>query len=191
MGIVRHNFAIAYRMLSNPAKTLKEIGSEKPLHALIYLLMIGAVTAFLTPLQIYLGFEDINGLHAGGQAEVLAMDVSTLYNLGIACRPFLIEAFYVVVLAISTGYLHVIFKVAGGKGSIKDTFKMIAYGDAPGLLFGWIPYIATFSAVWAAVIQILIGSIVIHEISWTRATIIFAAILGIGIIDIALSPRAS
>ncbi len=36
-------------------------------------------------------------------------------------------------------------------------------------------------------IQILIGSTVIHEISLTRATIIFAAILGLGIIDIALA----
>jgi hypothetical protein len=189
MGLVRHNFSIAYGMLSNPAKTLNGIRSEKALYALIYLLMVGAVTAFLTPFQIYLGFEDINGLHAGGQAEVLAMYVSTLYNLGIEWRPFLIEAFYVVVLAFSTGYLHIVFKAAGGKGSIKDTFRMIAYGDAPGLLLGWIPYLATFSAVWAAVIQILIGSTVIHELSWTRATIIFAAILGIGIIDIALSPR--
>jgi hypothetical protein len=189
MDLVKHNFSVAYGMLSNPAKTLKEIRSEKALRALIYLLMIGAVTAFLTPLQIYLGYEDINGLHAGGQAEVLAMDVSTLYNLSIEWRPFLIEAFYVVVLTISTLYLHIIFKAAGGKGSVKDTFNMIAYGDAPGLLFGWIPYLATFSAVWAAVIQILVGSTVIHEISWTRATIIFAAILGIGIIDITLSPR--
>lgn len=70
-------------MLGNPAKTLEEIRSEKALHTLTYLLMVGAVTAFLTPLQIFLGFEDINGLHAGGQAEFLAMDVSTQYNLGI------------------------------------------------------------------------------------------------------------
>jgi hypothetical protein len=189
MGLVRHNFAIAYGVLSNPAKTLEEIRSEKALNALTFLLMIGAVTAFLTPLQIHLGFEDMNGLHAGGQAEFLAMDISTLYNLGIEWRPFLIEALYVVVLTISTGYLHIIFKVAGGKGSIKDTFKMIAYGDAPGLLFGWIPYLATFSAVWAMVIQILIGSTVIHGISWARATFIFAALLGLGIIDIALSLR--
>ena len=187
MGLIRNNFTIAYGILSSPAKTLKEIRSEKTLHALIFLIMIGAVTAFLTPLQIYLGFEDINGLHAGGQAEVLAMDVSARYNLGVEWRPLLIEAFYVVVLTISTGYLHIIFKVARGKGSVKDTFKMIAYGDAPGLIFGWIPYLATFSAVWAAVIQILIGSTAIHEISWTKAIIIFAAILGLGIIDIALS----
>ena len=89
----------------------------------------------------------------------------------------------------STVYLHIIFKAVGGKGSAKDTFKIIAYGDAPGLLFGWIPYFATFSAVWAAVIQILIGSTVTHEISLTRTIIIFAALLGLGIIDIALSPR--
>jgi hypothetical protein len=149
--------------------------------------MIGAVTAFLTPLQIYLGFEDVNGLHAGGQAEVLAMDVSKLYNLGIEFRPFLVEAFYIVILTISTSYLHIIFKAIGGKGSAKDTFNIIAYEDAPGLLFGWIPYFATFSAVWAAAIQIIVGSTVIHEISLTKATIMFAALLGLAIIDIALS----
>jgi hypothetical protein len=115
------------------------------------------------------------------------MDMSRLYGIGIEWRPFLIEGFYVVILLVSTGYLHVILKVAGGKGSLKDTFKMVAYGDAPGLLFGWLPYFATISAVWSAVIQILIGSIVIHKITWTRAIIIFSALMGLGIIDIALS----
>jgi hypothetical protein len=115
------------------------------------------------------------------------MDASSVYSLGIEWRPFLIEAFYVVILLVSTGYLHVILKVAGGKGSIKDTFKMVAYGDAPGLLFGWVPYFATISAVWSAVIQILVGSVVIHKISRTRAIVIFSVLLGLGIIDIALS----
>lgn len=187
MSLVKHNLEIAFEMLRNPAKTLEELRSEKVSHALAYLLMIGAITAFLTPLQVYLGFEDVNGLHAGGQAEFLAMDISSLYSLGIEWRPFLIEALYVMVLLVSTGYLHIIFKVAGGKGSVKDTFKMMAYGDAPGLLFGWVPYFATVSAVWAAVIQILIGSTVVHKISWARATFIFSILLGLGIIDIALS----
>jgi hypothetical protein len=187
LSLVKHNFVIAFEMLRNPAKALEEIRSEKALYALAYVLMFGAVTAFLTPVQVYLGFEDVNGLHAGGQAEFLAMDISKLYSLGIEWRPFLIEALYVVVLLVSTGCLHVIFKVAGGKGSTKDTFKMIAYGDAPGLLFGWIPYFATVSAVWAAVIQILIGSTVVHKISWARSILIFSILLGLGIIDIALS----
>jgi hypothetical protein len=187
MNLVKHNLDIAFEMLRNPAEALEEIRSEKTLHALIYLLMFGAVTAFLTPLQVYLGFEDVNGLHAGGQAEFLAMNISTLYGLGIEWRPFLIEALYVVILFVSTGYLHIIFKLVGGKGSTKDTFKIIAYGDAPGLLFGWIPYFATVSAVWAAVIQIFIGSTVVHKISWAKATVIFSTLLGLGIIDIALS----
>jgi hypothetical protein len=64
---------------------------------------------------------------------------------------------------------------------------MIAYGDAPGLLFGWIPYFATVAAVWAAVIQLLIGPVVLHKLPWTRAIVIFSVLLGIGLIEIALS----
>jgi hypothetical protein len=189
LTLVKHNLDIAFEMLRNPVKALEEIRSEKALHAFAYVLMFGAVTAFLTPLQVYLGFEDVNGLHAGGQAEFLAMDISKLYGLGIEWRPFLIEALYMVVLLVSTGCLHVILKVAGGQGSTKDTFKMIAYGDAPGLLFGWVPYFATISAVWAAVIQLLIGPVVLHRISWAKATIIFSILTGLGIIDIALSSK--
>jgi len=111
------------------------------------------------------------------------MDVSATYELGLEYRPLLIEVLYVFILAFSTAYLHVILKVAGGKGSVKDTFKMIAYGDAPGLLFGWIPYFATV----AAVIQLLVGPITLHKLSWTRATVIFSVLLGIGVIEIALS----
>jgi len=51
MNLVKHNLDIAFEMLRNPAKTLEEIRSEKTLHALIYLLMFGAVTAFLTPFR--------------------------------------------------------------------------------------------------------------------------------------------
>jgi len=187
MNLIKHNFVIAFKMLKAPWKTLEEISSETLLHAFTFLIIIGAVTALLTPLQVSLGFEDVNGLHAGGQAEFLAKDISALYELGIEWRPLLIEIFYIFILLLSTGYLHVIFKVVGGKGSLKDTFKMIAYGDAPGLLFGWIPYFATMSAVWAAVIQLLIGPVVLHKISWAKASIIFSLLLGLGIIEIALS----
>jgi len=141
----------------------------------------------LTPLQIYLGFEDINGLHAGDQAEYLAGDLSALCRLGIEWRPLLIEILYIFILLFSTGYLHIILKAAGGKGTIRDTFKMIAYGDAPGLLFGWIPYFATVSAVWAAAIQLIIGPVAVHKIRWGKASIIFSILMGLGIIEIALS----
>jgi len=186
MVSIKKVLAIAFSMLKNPSKAMEEIGSESPLNALAYLLIMGAVTALLTPLQLYAGFEDINGLHAGGQAEVLAKEISAMYRLGNEWRPLLIEVFYVFILLITTAYLHIIMKAIGGKGSVKDTFKMIAYGDAPGLLFGWIPYFATVSAVWAAVIQLLFGPIIIHKISWTRATLVFSLLVGIGIIDIAL-----
>jgi len=134
-----------------------------------------------------LGFEDVNGLHAGGQAEFLAKDISTMYRLGIEWRPLLVEIFYVSILLFSTGYLHIILKAVGGKGTMKDTFKMIAYGDAPGLLFGWIPYFATIAALWAAIIQLFIGPIVLHKISWAKAAVIFSTLVGLGLIEIALS----
>jgi len=187
MNLIRRNFVIAFKMLRDPWKTLEEVSSENTLHTLTFLLTIGAVTALLTPLQVYLGFEDVNGLHAGGQAEFLARDLSTFLGLGVEWRPLLIEMLYVFILLFTTGYLHVILKAVRGKGSIKDTFKMIAYGDAPGLLFGWIPYFATISAVWAAAIQLLIGPVVLHKVSWGKASIIFGILVGLGIIEIALS----
>ena len=187
LDFVKRNFAVAYRMLKDSSKTLEEISAEKTFHAFAFLLLVGAVTAFLTPLQICLGFEDVNGLHAGGQAEYLAKDISTMFNLGVEWRPLLVEMFYIFILLFSTGYLHVILKAVGGKGTLKDTLKMIAYGDAPGLLFGWIPYVATVAAIWAAVIQLFIGPVVLHKISWAKACVIFSALMGLGMIEIALS----
>jgi hypothetical protein len=186
MSFVRRNFALAFAMLKAPSETLAKLVSERTLNALAFLLIVGAVTALLTPVQVYLGFEDINGLHAGGQAEFLAKDMSTMFKLGIGWRPLLIEIFYVFILLFTTGYLHIILKAVGGKGSIRDTLKMIAYGDAPGLLFGWIPYFATISAIWAAVIQLLIGPTLLHKISWAKAIVIFSVLVGLGIVEIAL-----
>jgi hypothetical protein len=187
MNFVKRNFIHAFAMLRSPSETLTKLVSESTLNALTFLLIVGTTTALLTPVQVYLGFEDINGLHAGGQAEFLAKDISNTFKLGIEWRPLLIEAFYVFILLLTTGYLHIILKVAGGKGSIKDTFKMITYGDAPGLLFGWIPYFATISAIWSAVIQLLIGPIVLHRVTWAKTCIIFSVLVGVGIIEIALS----
>lgn len=187
MSLVRDVFLKAFSMLKDPSKTLQEIRLEKTRNAFAFLLIIGAVTAFLTPLQVYLGFEDINGLHAGGRVEFLAKDVSTIYGLGLEWRPFLIEMFYIFILLFTTAYLHAILKAVGGKGSMKDTLMMIAYGDAPGLLFGWIPYFATIAALWAAIIQLFIGPLVLHKLSWTKASIIFSVLIGLGIIEVALS----
>lgn len=187
MSIVKRSFLVAFDMLRTPLETLERVRSEKIQNALVFLLVVGAVTALLTPFQVLLGFEDINGLHAGGQAEYLAMNVSSMFKLGLEYRPLLIEVFYFVILSVTTGYLHVILRVAGGKGSVKDTFVMIAYGDASGLLFGWIPYFATVAAVWAAIIQLLIGPVTVHKLSWNRAVFIFSVLLGIGLIEIALS----
>ena len=81
-NLIKHSFILAFRMLKDPWKTLGELGSETVSHALTFLLIIGALTALLTPLQVFLGFEDINGLHAGGQAEFLARDVPQPMGLG-------------------------------------------------------------------------------------------------------------
>jgi len=64
---------------------------------------------------------------------------------------------------------------------------MMAYGDVLGLLFGWIPYFATIAALWAIVIQLFIGHITLHRLSWRRASLIFSLLVGIGLIEIALS----
>jgi hypothetical protein len=187
MNFVRRSIVLAFEMLEAPSETLAKLASERTLNALAFLLIVGAITALLTPVQVHLGFEDTNGLHAGGQAEFLAKDISTMFRLGVEWRPLLIEIFYVFILLFSTVYLHVILKAIGGKGSVRDTFKMVAYGDAPGLLFGWIPYFATIAAIWAAVIQLFIGPVVLHKMSWAKACILFSVLVGLGIIEIALS----
>jgi len=187
MNPIKHNLITAFKMLRDPWKTLEEVESENAFNTFTFLLTIGAVTALLTTLQIYLGFEDINGLHAGDQAEYLARDLSALCRLGIEWRPLLIEILYIFILLFSTVCLHIILIAVGGRGSIGDTFRMIAYGDTPGLLFGWIPYFATVSAVWAAAIQLLIGPVAVHKITWGKATIIFGMLVGLGVIEIALS----
>jgi hypothetical protein len=110
-----------------------------------------------------------------------------MYRLGVEWRPLLVEVFYVLILLLSTGYIHVIMKLADGEGRVWDTLKMIACGDTPALMFGWVPYLATVAALWAAVIQLLIGSVVVHKIPWAKAAVIFSTLIGLGIIEIALS----
>ena len=76
ISLIKHKFVIALKMIRETWKTL-EVIQKTILHAIIFFLDIGAVTALLTSLQIYLGFEDISGFMRGGQAEYLAKDCST------------------------------------------------------------------------------------------------------------------
>ena len=186
-NIFRRSVTQAFWMMRDPWKSLQEVSSSSTRRSIGFMLTLGAVTAFLTPLQVLLGYEDINGLHAGGQAEYLARDLSSMLGLGILWRPVLVESLYVLVLLITTTYLHVILRALGGKAHVRETMAMIAYGDTPGLLFGWIPYVATVSAVWAAVIQILIGPVVVHKLPWAKTILVFSILLGMGLLEIALS----
>lgn len=184
-SIFRGIFFAAVDILRNPEKNLERIVSNSSIgKSLLFLLVLGAVTALLTPLQLFLGFEDINGLHAGGQAEYLSMEICQRYNLGIEWRIALIELLYVAIL-VKVPVIHLILKIGGGSGRLSDTLKMICYGDAPALLFGWVPYFATCAALWAGVIQLLIGPVVVHRMSWARASFIFSVFIGLAIIDIA------
>ena len=49
---------------------------------------------------------------AGGQVEFLARDISTIYQISIEWRAILVEVFYVFILLLSTGYIHVTLRLA-------------------------------------------------------------------------------
>nr|MDO8087633.1 YIP1 family protein [Candidatus Sigynarchaeum springense] len=185
--MIKRAFEIAFRVIKDPPKVLERLASETVPRSVMFVLLVGAVTSALTPLQVWLGFEDVNSLHAGGQAEVLAMMLLNYCGLSVWWRPLLIETFYVAILFITSAYMHAILKILGGRGTARDTAKMIAYGDAPGLLFGWIPYFATVAALWAAAIQLLLGPAIVHKLPWGKAAVLFAALVGLGFIDIVLS----
>ncbi len=177
-----------FNLLKNPPEFFESVREENWKPAFKFFLMITIIISIATPIVNYFGVESTD-FSSSYQAQIIAfrfLKDTLLSQYGIFA--YLIEAlliigFSVIILLFLTLFLHLIFKVMGGKGPILNAWKASCYGVGPCILGGFLPYISLFAALYSFILQLYVGPKVLYKVSESRAIVFLVIMLALTFIE--------
>jgi hypothetical protein len=107
------------------------------------------------------------------QYGVYAYFIEAFLILGLACAILILGAFF----------LHLVYRLMGGKGPFLNAWKALCYGVGPCLLGGFLPYASLFAAFYSTIFQIYIGPKVLYRIKESRAIVLLAIVIALIFIE--------
>jgi len=178
-----------YTMLRTPDVFFEGVRDEGGLNPFSFFLQISAIIALFTPIVNYLGWQSTDQ-SAAYQAQIIAWKITqeqllpVLGGWSYVIEFFLILGLSLIVLVFMTGFLHLIFRLLGGKGPILNARKVACYGAGPCVLLGWLPYWSVFVAIWSLLFQFYYGPKVLYRMQEGLALIILAFIVGATLLEL-------
>jgi len=193
MEFLRMAFRDAYSILIDPFRFFKSMSEDKETrprsirYIATWFILFCVISAMLLPLwkpltdwTIATSVVKIPDLHFAN--EVYLSMALYLYPLvysylgdhfwtWLACIPLLmIDS--LATLLLGAGIFHLFFKyVLRGNGRYKDAVAVVAFGDLPSLLFGFLPYSAAVGLAWTSLLQMPVGFHYMYGVPWKRAFI--------------------
>jgi len=180
------------RLLTEPAGFFEATRGEGFRAPLGFLLGVSAVVAIFTPLANYLGWPSTDTSSAF-QAQILAWRLTASYLLprlghwAYVVECFLIIAFALLLAAVLSVVIHVLYRVVGGKGSLLHGWKAVCYGAGPCVLLGWVPYWSLFVGVWSLILQFYYGPKILYDLPEGRALWILVFFVGATLLEFAVA----
>lgn len=177
-----------FNLLKNPTEFFENVRNEDWKPAFKFFLVITIILSIVTPIVNYFGIESTD-FSSAYQAQILAYRFveNTLFpQYGVYAyliQPFLILIFACGILIVGMAFLHLIFRLMGGKGSILNAWKAMCYGIGPCILGGFLPYISLFAAFYSLILQLYIGPKVLYKVKESRAIVFLAIILALTFIE--------
>jgi hypothetical protein len=168
-------------LLKNPTEFFENVRGEDWKPAFKFFLVITIILSIVTPIVNYFGIESTD-FSSAYQAQIIAYrlvknTLLTQYGeYAYLIGSFLILVFACGILIFGTAFLHLIFRLMGGKGPILNAWKAMCYGVGPCILGGFLPYISLFAGFYSLILQFYIGPRVLYRVKESRA-IVFLAIL--------------
>jgi hypothetical protein len=168
--------------LVNPSGFFESAKSESWKSAFIFFLWVTSIISIITPLVNFFGIESAD-LSSSYQAQIVAYNFtknSLLPAYGLFA--YVLEAILILALAIPillflTAFLHLLYRIIGGQGSILNAWKAACYGVGPCLLGGFLPYISLFAGFYSFAMQFYIGPRELYNAKESRAIIVFVALI--------------
>lgn len=182
-------FKNLFKMLWKPDEFFEGVRGEGWLQPFVFFLQVSAIIALFTPIVNYLGWPSTDH-SAAYQAQIMAWQITEKQLLPtLGGWAYLVEFFLILGLSLSvvlfmTGFLHLIFRLFGGKGPILNAWKAACYGAGPCVLLGWIPYWSLFVAVWSLLLQFYYGPKILYRMKEGMALIILACIIGATLLEL-------
>jgi hypothetical protein len=170
-------------------EAVREEGFREPL---VFILLVSAVIAVFTPVVNLLGWPSTDTSSAF-QAQILAWRLTQTYlipRLGIwayAVEALLIVLLTLLLAALLAMFIHLLYRLAGGKGPLLQGWKSVCYGVGPCVLLGWVPYWSLFLASWSLILQFYFGPKVLYRLPEGRALLILALVVGSTLLEFALA----
>ena len=177
-----------FNLLKNPPEFFESVKEEDWKPAFKFFLEITIIISIATPIVNYFGIESTD-FSSSYQAQILAfrfLKNTLLSQYGIFAyliEVFLIIGFSVAILLFLIVFLHLIFRIMGGKGPILNAWKASCYGVGPCILGGFLPYISLFAAFYSFLLQLYIGPKVLYRVSESRAIVFLAIMLALTFIE--------
>jgi len=183
-------FTRLFRMLREPDEFFEMVRDEGYTRPLVFLIQVSTVIALLTPVMNYLGWESTDRTSTY-QAQILGWQItkeSLLPRLGAVAyfiEPLIILALALFIAPFLAGFVHLVYRVLGGRGSMLNAWKATCYGVGPCVLLGWIPYWSLFVGAWSLVLQLYFGPKVLYRVREGRALGVLAFLVGATLLEFA------
>jgi hypothetical protein len=178
-----------FGMLLQPDEFFEGVREERTWQPFVFFLQVSAIIALFTPVVNYLGWPSTDQ-SAAFQAQIMAWQITeeqllpALGGWAYVIEAVLILGLSLLIVMIMTGFLHLIFRLLGGKGPILNAWKAACYGVGPCVLFGWVPYWSLFVAAWSLLLQFYYGPKVLYQMREGTALAILAFIIGATLLEL-------
>ena len=162
---------MAKGFLMNPVESLQKSREDTRELTLRYYILIVLFNAVLTALValIFGGHGVLNAFHQ--MMAQLGWAWPFIGAVGAIIAVVIIAVLAVVFLFIFGAWLHIWVYLAGGRLGYMHTVKALAYGETPGMVIGWIPFIGPFiGGIWTLILTVL-SVREIHQVSTARAAV--------------------
>ena len=176
------------KLLTDPIAFFKNVKAESWKPAFIFFLWVTLIISVVTPIVNFFGIESTD-ISSSYQAQIIAFRIvkdnfiQTYGQIAFVFEAVMIFALALLILLFLTVFLHLLYRVIGGQGSILNAWKAACYGIGPCLLGGFLPYIALFAAFYSFAMQFYIGPRELYDVKEGRAIIIFVALIALTFIE--------
>jgi hypothetical protein len=175
------------KQLIDPSRFFNDAKAEAWRPSFIFFLWTTLIISVITPIVNFFGIESTD-LTSSYQAQVLAYNfvknsLQTYGFLASILEAVLIFALAIPILLFLAIFLHIIYRIIGGQGSVLNAWKAACYGVGPCLLGGFLPYIALFAGFYSFAMQFYIGPRELYNAKEGRAIIVFVALIALTFIE--------
>jgi len=163
-------------VILNPSEFFEEIKSEEGIgKAFVYLAVLSLINLLAGIIAFTFNISILSPLGSLSQFLPFLGQYAPLVGITLPVGIYILS---LVGSFIGAGFVHLLVRLLGGKGSYSMTYKALVYSSTPSLLLGWIPYVGVIPGIYSFYLY-LKGLSMLHLISMKR---VFVAIFVIPVV---------